>query len=164
MNFKEKSKAEKTFIFTIFAFTFCLMLLCLTSCSGSCMGCSFGCESDENYHLGGISYFSDGCCSSSACQTAAGSIDTNEEDVSVSDVAFISCTKSNGGCDGDSSCYTGCFIGKDVDCGDCGITCGSTEGDEVKESTVGCIDGCVGCGCDSEMGWLYTLIYSLLGI
>ena len=138
MKFSEKSKIEKLFIIGISVFTICFIMLCLSSCSGSCLGCSYGCESNENYNLGGISYLSEGCCSSSSCQTAVGTIDTNEENADVSDMAMMSCTKSSGGCGGDSSCYTGCFVGKDVDCGDCGITFGTTDGDEVNENTIGC--------------------------
>ena len=164
MNFNKKSKAEKVFIITISMLSMCLLLLCLSSCSGSCFGCNYGCDSDEHYNLFGISYVSDGCCSNTSCKTSAGTIDTNEEDVNVSDMTLVSCTKSSGGCGGDSSCYTGCFVGKDVDCGDCGITCGSTEGDEVSENTIGCIDGCISCGGEGNMGVLYELIYYLLGI
>ena len=164
MKFSEKSKIEKLFIIGISVFTICFIMLCLSSCSGSCLGCSYGCESNENYNLGGISYLSEGCCSSSSCQTAVGTIDTNEENADVSDMAMMSCTKSSGGCGGDSSCYTGCFVGKDVDCGDCGITFGTTDGDEVNENTIGCVNGCISCGGDAEMGFLYKIIYYLLGI
>lgn len=164
MKLNNKSKLEKIFIVTICTLTACLLMLCLSSCNGSCLGCTYGCESDDDYNLAGISYLSQGCCSSFSCKTAAGTIDTNEENADVSDMVLASCTKSSSGCEGDSSCYTGCFIGKDVDCGDCGITCGKTDGDESKENTVGCINGCISCGGEGEMGILYEVIYYLLGI
>ena len=164
MKFDKKNNAEQIFILALGMFAMCLLILCLGSCNGSCFGCSYGCESDTNFNLGGISCLSDGCCSSSSCQTAVGTIDTNDENANVSDMAIASCTKSSGGCGGNSSCYTGCFIGKDVDCGDFGITCGSTDGEEINENTIGCVNGCLSCGGDGEMGILYEIIYYLLGI
>lgn len=164
MKINEKSKVEKVFIIVISMFALGLMMICLSSCGGSCLGCNYGCESEENYNLGGMSYVSDGCCSSSSCKTSCGSIDTNEENANVSDMTIATCTNASGGCGGSSSCYTGCFLGKDVDCGDCGITCGSMDGDDVSENTIGCIDGCISCGGDGEMGILYEIIYYLLGI
>ena len=145
-------------------FTICILMLCLSSCRGSCFGCSYGCESDENYNLSGVSYLSEGCCSSSSCKTSFGTIDTNEEDANVSDMAIASCTRSSGGCGGDSSCQTGCFIGKDVDCGDFGVTCGTVDENEVNVNNIGCIDGRISCGGEGEMGILYEIIYYLLGI
>ena len=164
MKSNKKTRSEKIFIIIMSMLASFLVMLCLSSCNGSCMGCSFGCEKDENYNLGGISHVSEGCCSTSACQTAAGTIDTNDKKTNVSDIALMSCTRSSQGCCGNSSCYTACFVGKDVDCGDCGLTCGSTNGDNTNETTIGCIDGCVSCGGDEEMGVLYELIYYLLGI
>ena len=126
MKFNQKNKFEKVFIITIIMCTLCLMLLCLCSCSGSCLGCSFNCESDDQYNLGGVSYVAEGCCSSSSCKTAIGSIDTDKEEAMVSDAFIISCSNSSEGCCSSSYCSNGGFVGKDVDCGDCGISCASS--------------------------------------
>lgn len=163
---KPKSKQEKLFLLVVVAMM-SLLVLCLTGCSGSCLGCSFNCESeDDSYSLGGISYVSEGCCSSTSCKTASGCVDTGDEEAELSNMVSSSCTHTyDGGCNG-STCYNGCFVGKGVDCGDCGIVCGTVNDDsEVTENTIGCVDGCVGCEkTDGQMGWLYELIYALLGI
>ena len=161
---RKKSEKEKMVVVSL-VLILMLSSLCLMGCGGSCAGCSWGCESGEGYHLGGISYLADGCCSNSSCQTAAGSLDTEDEMATVSDLVLLSCTESSRGCGGDSSCYSGCYIGKDSDCGDFGITCGSNKGDNVDETTVGCVDGCFNCeGEEGEMGFFYEFVYSLLGI
>ena len=163
MKFNKKSKAEKVFIIAICMFSLCLVMLCLTSCSGSCLGCSFGCESDEQYNLSGISYVAEGCCSSSSCKTAMGSIDTDAEDSMISDAFVISCTNSSSGCCNTSYCSNGVFVGKDVDCGDCGISCASST--DGNENIIGCVDGCFYCeNTEGQMSWLYELVYLLLGI
>ena len=165
MKFNKKSNLEKIFIITISMFTMCFMMLCLCSCSGSCLGCSFNCESGEKYNLGGISYVSEGCCSSSSCKTAIGSIDTDEEDTIVSDMFIISCTNSSNGCFNNSSCSNGYFVGKDVNCGDCGISCTSGNNGDTTENVVGCIDGCIYCeNTEGQISWVYEIIYYLLGI
>ena len=166
MKFKNKPKKEQIFILGMFITVMCILMLCLCSCSGSCFGCSFGCENSELYSLGGISYGTSGCCSSSTCQTAGGTIDTNEEESKISDMILVSCTHSSFDCGGDSSCYIGCFIGKDADCGDWAFNCGTTDANETSETSLGCIDDDFGFNCDGngEMSWIYQFIYELLGI
>lgn len=165
MKFNKKTKFEKVFISTIIICAMCLMMFCLCSCSGSCLGCSFSCESDDQYNLGGISYVSEGCLSSSSCKTATGSLDIDDEDALVSDMFILACTNSSEGCFSDSSCSNGCFVGKDVDCGDCGISCGSSDNGDETENVIGCVDGCIYCeSTDGQMSWIYELIYYLLGI
>ena len=149
-----------------------MLTVCMTGCHGSCLGCTWGCDSESNlsndasYNLGGISWVSEGCCASSSCKTAMGDIDLNSSEDGVSDMFLLSCTHSSNDCSGSSSCYNGCFVGKDIDCGDCGITYGSTNGDNESETLVGCVDGCFDCANEDEahMGFLYEIIYELLGI
>ena len=166
MKFNNKPRKEQIFILCMCMAALCVCMLLLGSCSGSCFGCSYGCESGEKFHLGGLSYVSEGCCASSSCKTAIGTIDTNNEDAKLSDMMLASCTQSASNCGGSSSCYTGCFIGKDVDCGDWGLTCGTINNGEINENTIGCIDNCVGTenSRTGEMSWIFQLVYELLGI
>lgn len=172
MKFNKKSKLEKLFIMAISMVAVCFVMLCVTGCSGSCMGCNFSCENEDGaYNLGGISYVSEGCCMSSSCKTATGELIFDEDDnngdsdeKAMQDVMYSSCTLSKDGCFGGNSHYIGCFIGKGVDCGNWSATCGTSD-DEITENTIKCVDGCISCEESSgSKGFLYELIYQLLGI
>lgn len=158
-----KTKKEQIFIVSVI----CLLsfvVISLTSCNGSCMGCSFSCQDEDGeYSLGGLSYASDGCCSSYSCKIAAGEL-TGGEDDEIQETYYASCSQFGRGCCSSSSNYTGCFIGKGVDCGNYSVTCGSFD-DDTKENTFKCVDGCVSCDeTYGKKGLLYEIIYEILGI
>jgi len=172
MKFNKKAKSEQLFLIIISMIALCIVTVCFSGCSGSCFGCSYACKGeDDSYHLGGLSYVSEGCCMSSSCKTASGELifdedenTTGSDEKAMQDVLYSSCTLSKEGCFGDGSHYIGCFVGKGVDCGNWSATCGSSD-EDIEENTIKCVDGCISCDESAgRKGFLYELIYQLLGI
>lgn len=161
MQKKKRTKAEEVLLFAFSILVLCLALLVLSGCSGQCSGCRFGCESEEgSYNVAGVSYVSEGCCSSYSCKLAIGELygDSNDE---IKETYYTSCTQNNRGCCSSETNYGGCFIGKGIDCGKFSVTCGSNESENNLKFT----DGCVSCEETFGIkGLFYEFIYSLLGL
>ena len=163
MKFDKKTKKEKIFVISIGATIICFAMLCLMGCDGSCLGYKWGCEGEDGYTFGGVSYVSEGCCSSYSCKTAVGDFEVVEEKEidEMQEMFYGSYTRSCDNCGGSSYDYIGCHIGKGEDIGKWSVTCGS----EDKENNLKCSGD--GPNCEEtygEKGSLYELIYMILGI
>lgn len=178
MKIDKKSKSEKLFVLVLL-FVGLIVMLGLTGCGGSCFGIGLGCESGENYSLIGLSScspFSFDC--NDSCRTATGCIEFTGDEAEgangISDLALTSCDIALGGCL-DCNLYSALSFGKGADCGDFGLTLGTASTDLVNaggyytdetitcETTLGCIDGGIGCAGNQNIYETLMDIWHILG-
>ncbi|MBQ9935448.1 MAG: hypothetical protein IJO70_06335 [Lachnospiraceae bacterium] len=134
---KKNSNVKKLLLIML-----CMMGFCLTGCNGSCMGCEAAYENDEEgYDIAGLSCGSKSCIENNSCVVTAGTVGYLKEETDegkLDKVILISCDQSSNGCEGSRGCYNGCYID---DCSNCGAICGSEEGTDIDEKTIGCSNG-----------------------